>query len=198
MDKRKIAAILMISAAVWWAGMLPTSAQDQLPTKSAQSCLKCHEYTKLQNLFAGIVADVSKKANTIQLKIDNEVEVLYFDDKTMVKNASSAPEIPKESSVRIVYYKKDGRNFAKEIEVKKGIDVPKDQLATVEEVAALVAQGPEKGNYVLLDSRPKDMYDEGHIPTAKPFPFFAFDAMKDQVLPKDKEVLQIYYCAGYT
>ena len=134
--------IVLITAALWWSATLPTSAQDQLPSKSAQSCLKCHEHTKLQNVLAGIVSDVSKKANTIQLKIDNDVEVLYFDDKTSVKNAPNAPDIPKESSVKIVYYKKDGRNFAKEIEVKKGIDVPKEQLASVEEVAALVAQGP--------------------------------------------------------
>jgi len=198
MDKRKISVIVLITAAVCWSGVLPISAEDQLPSKAAQSCLKCHEFTKLQNVLAGIVADVSKKANTIQLKIDKDVEVLYFDDKTGVKNAPNAPDIPKESSAKIVYYKKDGRNFAKEIEVKKGLEVPKEQLASVEEVAALLALGPEKGKYVLLDSRPKDLYDEGHIPTAKPFPFFAFDKMKDEVLPKDKEILQIYYCAGYT
>lgn len=198
MDKGKLSVIALITAVMWWSGAPSTFAQDQLPSKAAQSCSKCHEFTKLQNVLAGIVVDVSKKANTIQLKIDNDVEVLYFDDKTGVKNAPNAPEIPKESSAKIVYYKKDGRNFAKEIEVKKGLDVPKEQLASVEEVAALVAQGPEKGKYVLLDSRPKEQFDEGHIPTAKPFPFFAFDKMKDEVLPKDKDILQIYYCAGYT
>jgi rhodanese-related sulfurtransferase len=68
----------------------------------------------------------------------------------------------------------------------------------VEEVAALVAKGPEKGKYVLLDSRPPEMYNQGHIPTALAMPFFAFDKLQETLLPKDKDILQIYYCSGFS
>lgn len=106
-------------------------------------------------------------------------------------------EIPKQESVRVSYVKKDGKNLAKLIEVKKGLEVSKEQLAEVDEIAKLVALGPEKGKYMLIDSRPENMYNEGHIPTAVPMPFFAFDKLAEKML-KDKEVLQIYYCAGFS
>jgi hypothetical protein len=174
-------------------------AQETLPSKSDASCLKCHpDYEKRANLFAGKFIDVSSKVNAIMLGIDKDKEVIYFDDATTVKNAENIKAIPKQESVRITYIKKDGKNFAKEVEVKKGIAVSKEQLASVEDVAKLVAQGPEKGKYVLLDSRPVAMYNEGHIPTAVAFPFSEFDKLAETILPKDKEVLQVYYCIGFT
>jgi 3-mercaptopyruvate sulfurtransferase SseA len=183
-------------AAPWLSG--DAIAQDKLPSKSDASCLKCHQYDKMDNVLAGKWVDVSLKAKAIQLGINKDNEVIYFDDSTVLKNAPNMRAIPKQESVRIVYIKKDGKNFAKEVEVKKGIEVPKEQLASVEEVAKLVAKGPEKGKYVLLDSRPTPMYNEGHIPTAVTMPFSAFDKLAEKALPKDKEVLQIYYCAGFS
>jgi len=173
------------------------AADDALPSKSDASCLKCHEYNKMPATLAGKLSDVSVKANAIQLQIDKEMEVVHFNDATVLKNAPSVKEIPKQESIKVTYFKKDGKSIAKEIEVKKGIAVPKEQLATVEEVAELVAKGPEKGKYVLIDSRPTNLYDEGHIPTAVSMPFFAFDKMAGELL-KDRDALQIYYCAGFS
>ena len=132
------------------------------------------------------------------MNVGKESEVIYFDDATALRNAPSMKKIKKNASIKIVYYRKDGKNFAKEVEVKKGLKVPKEKLATVEEVAKLVALGPEKGKYVLIDSRPPVNFNEGHIPTAKSMLFFKFDMLKDKVLPKDKEILQIHYCGGFT
>lgn len=173
-------------------------AEESLPSKSDQSCLKCHDYDKKSNIMAGKFLDVSSKAQCIQLQIDKDKEVIFFDDSTVLKNAPSYKEIPKQESVRVSYHKRDGKLFAKEIEVKKGLEVAKEQLITVEEVAELVAKGPEEGNYVLLDSRPAEMFDQGHIPTALSMPFFAFDKLQDKLLPKDKDVMQIYYCGGFS
>jgi len=197
--KRKLVTMVAVTAACA-AWVLPgaAAADEALPTKSDESCLKCHQYDKQAGLFAGKLTDVSNKAKTIQLQIGKEMEVIYFEDATVLKNAPAMNEIPKGESVRVVYHKKDGKNFAKEVEVKKGLKVPPEQLASVEEVAKLVALGPEKGKYVLLDGRPMDMYNAGHIPTAKGMPFFAFDDLKDKLLPEDKDVLQIYYCAGFS
>jgi len=200
--KRKALTVLALVAAVALAGGWPlvgaALADDKLPSKSDQSCLKCHEYDKASNLFAGKLVDVSSKANALQLQIDKDMEVIYFDDSTVLKNAPSLKEIPKQESIRITYLKKNGKNFAKEIEVKKGLAVPKEKLADADEVAKLVALGPEKGKYVLLDSRPGEAYDQGHIPTAISMPFFAFDKLQETVLPKDKEIIQIYYCIGFS
>jgi hypothetical protein len=201
MTRRVLPALILV--VVVSAGMSfmdsGASAQEKLPSKSDASCLKCHaDYETRANLFAGKFIDVSTKANAIMLGIDKDKEIIYFDDATTLKNAENIRAIPKQESVRVTYIKKDGKNFAKEVEVKKGIAVPKEQLASVEDVAKLVAQGPEKGKYVLLDSRPAAMYNEGHIPTAVAFPFPEFDKLAETVLPKDKEVLQVYYCIGFS
>jgi hypothetical protein len=201
MRGRLLATLAFTAAATLtlaWASIVTAAAQEQLPSKSDASCLKCHKYDQESNLLAGKLVDVAAKAKAIQLQIDKDMEVILYDDATVLKNATSFKAIPKQESVRIVYFKKDGKNVAKLVEVKKGIEVPKEQLATVEEVAALVTQGPEKGKYVLLDSRPADMFNQGHIPTAMAMPFFAFDTLAEKILPPDKEILQIYYCAGFS
>ncbi len=178
-------------------GLQPANAEDKLPSKSDQSCLKCHDYDKQANVLAGKLKEVSVKANAIQIQIDKGMDVVLFDDSTVLKNAPSMPEIPKGESIKITYYKKDGKTFAKEVEVKKGLEVPKDQLMSTEEIEKLVVKGPKGGNYILLDSRPPNMFNEGHIPTAVSMPFAAFDNLVDKLL-KDKNVLQIYYCAGFS
>lgn len=173
------------------------NATEKLPSKSDQSCLKCHKYDKEDNLLAGKLKEVSVKASCLQVQIDKGMEVILFDDSTVLKNAPSMPEIPKGESVKITYTKKDGKTFAKEVEVKKGLDVPKEQLISTEEVEKLVAKGPKDGNYILLDSRPLNMFNEGHIPTAVSMPFFAFDKLAEKLLT-DKDALQIYYCGGFS
>ncbi len=187
---------LTIVSASWPLSSL-VMADDKLPAKSDLSCLKCHEYDKQSNIMAGKFKSASVKASCVQLQIDKGLEVITFDDNTVLKNAPSIPEIPMEESVRVTYVKKDGKTYAKEIEVKKGLAVPAEQLISTEEVAELVAKGPEKGKYILLDSRPTDRYNEGHIPTAVAMPFFAFDKLAEKLF-KDKETLQIYYCAGFS
>ncbi len=176
-----------------------SATEEKLPSKSDASCVKCHaDYEKTANLLAGKLVDVANKSGTIQLQIDKDMEVIHFDDSTELKNAPAFKDIPKQESVRITYIKKDGKNFAKLVEVKKGISVPKEQLADTGEVAQLIAKGPEAGKYVLLDSRPDNFYNEGHIPTAVSMLFFAFDKLAETLLPKDKDIVQIYYCSGFS
>lgn len=191
------AGVLALAVALGLPPCAGAASPDQLPSKADQSCLKCHaDFEKTPNILAGRIVDVAGKSKSLQLQIGKDMEVIYFDDDTVLKNAPTFKEIPKQEAAKVTYYKKNGKNVAKEVEIKKGLDVPPEELASVEEVGALVAKGPEKGKYVLIDSRPGNLYDEGHIPTAVSMPFFAFDKMQEKVLPKDKETLQIYYCAG--
>jgi len=191
-------AVAVAAFAVGLSQVVGAASEQKLPSKSDASCLKCHEYDKQDNILAGKLKSVSKKVKTIGLQVGKDLEMVRYDEATKLENAPAFPKIPIDESVRIVYYTKDGKKFAKAVVVKKGIEVPKDKLISAEEVAKLVAQGPEKGKYVLLDSRPGTNYDEGYIPTAETMPFFMFDKLKDKLLPKDKSVLQIYYCGGFT
>ncbi|MFH1113797.1 MAG: rhodanese-like domain-containing protein [Pseudomonadota bacterium] len=188
----------LAASAVVMSQVVGADSQRRLPSKSDQSCLKCHEYDKQDNILAGKLKSVSRKAKTIGLQVGKDVELVHFDDATKLENAPAFNKIPTEESVKIVYIEKDGKYLATEVVVKKGIEVPKDQLITAEDLAKLVALGPEKGKYALLDSRPAANYDQGHIPTAKKMPFFMFDKLKDKVLPEDKSVLQVYYCSGFS
>jgi len=198
MTSRTFIVSALTAALLSWLVPGTVPADEKLPAKSAKACLKCHKYDKMPGVFAGLLVGVSKKAKTIQLRVGKDMEVVYYGDATDLQNASTMKKIKKNQATKIVYYRKGGKNFAKTVVVKKGLDVPKDKLASVEEVADLVAQGPEKGKYVLIDSRPFARFNEGHIPTAKAIPFFAFDKLKGKVLPKDKSIRQIYYCGGFT
>lgn len=79
---------------------------------------------------------------------------------------------------------------------KRPLTVPDEQLINVAELTKLIELGPEKGNYTLVDSRPRPGYLKGHLPTSISIPF---PKMKDMLnkLPKDKDSLVIFYCQGY-
>ena len=81
--------------------------------------------------------------------------------------------------------------------VKPAIKVSPEKMVKTEDVEKLVALGPEKGKYMLIDARPLPRFQEGGIPTAINIPFPAFEKMKDK-LPADKAMLIVYYCAGVT
>lgn len=70
--------------------------------------------------------------------------------------------------------------------------MPKAQLMGIDEMAKLVEMGPEKGNFVLVDSRPAARYHEGHIPGAISIFDPEFDKHTDK-LPKAKDTLLVFY-----
>jgi hypothetical protein len=199
MSRTMFALAIAGACAVMNLGYGADASAADLPSKADDACIKCHaNYATDPGLFAGRLVDVSQKAKTIQLKIGKENEIIYYDDATELVNAEGMPKIPKTEAVRITYFKKDGRNFAKKVEVKKGLKVPEDKLAKAEDVAKLVELGPEKGKYILLDSRPAPLFNAGHIPTSVSMAFGEFDKLAEALLPKDKQFLQIYYCDGFT
>ncbi|MGO9117186.1 MAG: rhodanese-like domain-containing protein [Desulfomonilaceae bacterium] len=197
MKHRWVTILAMTAACALW--LFPGAAikAKASPTDSNEHCEECRDAEEEAGLLHGNLVDVSQELKTFRLQIGKDIETLYFDDSTALKNASAMQDIPIGDSLKVLHLKKRGKILAKEVEVKKGLGVPPQQLASVEEVAKLVSLGPDRGNYVLLDGRPVNWYSAGHIPTAQAMPIWVFDNLKDKLLPKDKDILQIYYCSGF-
>jgi hypothetical protein len=179
-------------------------AAPQAKPTIAKLCTNCHQ-AEPGNL-RGNFDSVAYKTQSIQIKIDDVTEILRFDkDKLQLVNVPAFTEAPSESlyslkrgkEIRIAYTEKDGVKFAILVSAKPAIKVSPEKQMTTADVEKLVAMGPEKGKYLLIDARPAPRFMEGSIPTAVNIPFAAFDKMTDK-LPKDKNALIIYYCAGVT
>jgi rhodanese-related sulfurtransferase len=199
------APILFFQAILVLAAMPALVAADTAPAKpsAAKICSTCHT-TAADNL-RGNFDNLALKNNSFQLKIDDRTEVLRF-DKATVKVITPEPaadvdaalkSIAKGHEVRVQFTEKDGVKTAVLVAVKPPVKLAAGETVTLEEVQKLVAMGPEKGQYFLVDCRPAPRFMEGAIPTAVNLPFPAFDKNVDK-LPADKGKLIIYYCSGKT
>jgi hypothetical protein len=183
------AVLLLATSGAWAAGELPTLAQ--------KNCLNCHEgISKQSGLMAGNLSGKSLKAKTLQIKINNKQEAVRFGAETKVQNVPDLEALKSGMALR-VYYKMDGATrVATRVVVKPKIKVAEKQLMKVGELAKLVALGPEKGGYTLIDSRPPGGFAKGHIPTAVSLPFPKMKG-SPQLLPEDKSKLVVFYCQGF-
>lgn len=163
-----------------------------------KNCLNCHQksFGKMENILAGNLSSKSMKAHTIQLKINDRLELVKFGPDVKVKNIPDLKLLKGAVALRVHYETVGQDRVATEIVVKPKIKVPENQIIEVKELAKLVAQGSQKGDYTLVDSRPAGGFMKGHIPTAISVPFPKMKEMTDK-LPKDKSQLLIFYCEGY-
>lgn len=172
----------------------------------AKQCALCHKAEP--NAVRGYFDIVTFKAKTIQVKIDEAVELFKFDeDEIKVVNGAGKTGdgeflkdnlVKKGHEIKIEYTENNGVKTAVKLIEKPPVKVSDDMLFNTADVEKLVAMGPEKGKYFLFDSRPLIRFQQGFIPTATNLPFPAFDKMAEKVLPKDKSALIIFYCQGAT
>lgn len=172
----------------------------------AKICTNCHKAEP--NMLRGNFDNISFKTKTIQLKIDDAVELLKFDEKTLAivneekKSADveylKSNKLKKGHEIKIEYSVANGVKNAVKLTVKPPVELPKEMLVSTSDVEKLVALGPEKGKYFLYDSRPAPRFLEGTIPTAVSLPFPAFDKLAQKLLPSDKNALVIFFCSGVT
>ena len=142
---------------------------------------------------------------SFQVKLDDATEVFRYDQtslkvKTLEPGATvedSLKAIKKGHEVRVEYTEKEGVKTAQVVSVKPPVSLAMNETISLGDVEKLVAMGPEKGKYFLVDCRPAPRFQEGNIPTAVNLPFPAFDKLVDR-LPKDKGTLIVYYCSGKT
>jgi hypothetical protein len=197
-------AALMLGLVIMPA--VQTTAQEKSAAKAkptdAKICQSCHQ-PEPGNL-RGTFESVAFKSQSIQIKIDDAVEIVKFDpDAVKVVDAGAPAEaealrgIKKGHEVRVEYTEKDGVKTAVLLASKPPIKVAPEKLMTTADVEKLVAMGPGKGKYTLVDSRPAPRFQEGAVPTAINIPYPAFDKMKDK-LPGDKDALLVFYCGGMT
>jgi len=179
-----IAVSLIISSTV--------KAQTEKP-KIAPLCKHCHEPD--EKILHGTLGIVFK--GFMQVDVGPAKWVVKLDKDTKLQGAEDFSKIPVEKEIAVSFTQKDGELLALAVSVKQPAIVPEEKLVKVDEMARLVALGPEKGNFVLVDSRPASRYLEGHIPGAISIPDPEFEKHVDK-LPKDMNKLLIFYCAGVT
>jgi hypothetical protein len=170
---------------------------SKAPAMVSKGCMKCHgEYKDAKDIVAGNFKSRSGKAKSIQIKVNNRMQLVKYTKETTIENVPKIKSLKGTIPLR-VHYKKVGNDLvATKIVAKPKIKVPKEQLIDTKELQGLVAKGPEKGGFMLIDSRPGIKYKAGYIPGAVSIPFPEMKASADK-LPKDKNKLLIFYCEGF-
>jgi rhodanese-related sulfurtransferase len=188
------------AAAAFAAEPVPPAAKPTI----AKICTNCHQAEP--GAVRGHFDNVAFKAKTIQIKIDDAVELIKFDeDEIKVVNGDGKTgdgdflkdnKVKKGHEVKVEYVMKNGVKTAVKFIEKPPVKISEEMLMKTSDIEKLVALGPEKGKYFLFDSRPLPRFQEGFIPTAVNLPYPAFDKLADKLLPKEKNSLIIFYCAG--
>ena len=193
---------LMLLAALAAATFSTAGNADAGKPSVGGPCQKCH--TAVPGAVRGNLGTVSPEFNSLQVKAGSLVWIVKYDDKTRVIDGEkiSGPEslkdLPISKEILVSYAGDESKPVATEIAVKQPYKVPDEQKITNAEVVNLVAMGPEKGQYTLIDARPNGAYLTGHIPTAISLPFDSFEENCSVVLPQDKDKLIVFYCGGPT
>ena len=166
-------------------------------------CAACH--TLESNQIGGYYESAAFKSLQMQVDVGAaSPQILRFDPKALKvidDGVEKKPEFLRDAKKRheviVTYVQKDGGKVASEIRFKGPVKIDPANLIDYAGVAKLVAEGPAKTTYTLIDSRPLLRFQEGAIPTAIHLPFIGFDKFVDR-LPKDKAQLVVFYCGGIT
>jgi hypothetical protein len=196
-NKRSLLLAALIAATFCTAGV----SEAGKPTLGGP-CQKCH--TAQADAIRGNLGKVSPEFNTLQVSVGNIVWIVKYDDKTSVINgdktsgADALMDLPPSKEILVGFSGAESKPVATQIEVKQPYKVPENQKISNDEVVKLVAMGPEKGAYTLIDARPTGAFLSGHIPTAISLPFDSFEENCTVTLPQDRNRLLVFYCGGPT
>ncbi len=160
-------------------------------------CVQCHQPEK--DLVRGTLVSVTEKFKTINVQVGQKlVWIITYGDDLKITGADKLSAIPKDKEIGVRFTGDEKKPYAVSLTVKPPAKVAPEKLVSLEEMVKLVAEGSEKGNFLLVDSRPKPRYLEGHIPGAVSQPNDKFEELKATVLPAEKDKLVIFYCGGVT
>lgn len=172
---------------------IPAIAQQAAPQKPTllKPCSQCH--APAEKVLRGTIGNISNRAETFAINT-GAVWTVKFDDSTKLTGMGQGlTKIPKEKEVAVTYVEKDGQLYAKAVSVKQPAVIPPDKLMSTAQMIDHV----QKGDAVIVDSRPAARFYEGAIPGAINIYDAEFDKHVSK-LPADKSKLLIFYCAGAT
>ena len=195
LSRKLTMAALGLSSAVLLMVPGTIMAADAKP-KVLKPCMQCHADTP-DNGIRGKLGSVSMKAETIKVDTGGASWLVNFDDDTDLMGAEALNKIPAGKEVLITFYEEDGALYAESVDVKQPAKLDPAILIKVDELAPLIEQGPEKGNFTIVDARPGKLFIEGHIPGAISIYDAQFEKNLDK-LPKNKDNLLVFYCGGPT
>ena len=195
-------ALIFAAQAVFAQAPAAPAAAKAKPPQPAM-CAACHNLEP--NQIGGYFESAAFKSQAMQVDVGAAMpQILRFDPKTLkvidagvAKTPDFLSEAKKRHEVQVTFVEKDGVKVASEIRFKGPVKIDPANLIDYAGVAKLVAEGPTKTTYTLIDSRPLVRFQEGAIPTAIHLPFIGFDKFVDR-LPKDKSQLVVFYCGGIT
>lgn len=170
------------------AGMGDTHEQDS----GIGSCEECGQSTET-NVIYGTLDAISFKASMLQLSTESGVRIVTFDDNTILTGTSAFSDIAPESDLAIEFLSRDGAVLAVSIAVNAGDVRLESNQINAKTLAQILSDGTSQ--YTLIDARPDNSYDQGHIPGAISIYNGEF-AENTNKLPSDKEQLIVYYCDG--
>ena len=181
----------------------PAAAAAKPKPPQPAMCSACH--TLQPNQMGGYLDSAAFKSQSMQLDVGAAApQILRFDAKSLKvvdagteKKPDFLKEAKKRHEVQVTYVEKDGAKLVTEIRFKGPVQIDPANLIDYAGVAKLVAQGPAKTPYTLIDSRPLVRFQEGTIPTAIHLPFIGFDKFVGR-LPRDKNQLTVFFCGGLT
>jgi hypothetical protein len=185
-------AAFLAAAAVFIIGLCAEDALAKRPV-IMKGCKACHKAAP--GVVRGKKVASSEAFKSIQVNVGPLVWIIPFDKKTELVGAKSIDSIAKGHEIAVTFTGTENAPLATRISVKQPYKVPAEKVINVDEVTALVAKG--KG-YLLVDARPAKMHFQGHIPTSVNMYYPKLKDMAAKVLPADKDMLVIFYCAGVT
>lgn len=203
-SSKGVCAALLACGALLLATPLMAAEPAQVEGRNTKVCSTCHAVEAAT--YRGYFENLAMASHALQVKVDDRSEVLRFDRETIkvsnpdVRDGDVEKQlrgIKKNHEVTVVIELRNGVRYAKAIVAKPPIKVDEKKLIKIDDLERLVAMGPEKGNFTLVDSRPLPRYQDGFIPGAINLPYPAFDKNLDK-LPADKNRLVVFYCAGTT
>lgn len=182
-------AAMLVAACTF---VLPsTGLAQQAKAKILKPCSQCHQSD--EKVLRGQIGNVSQKAETFSINAGAIWNVKFDDNTKIVGWQGPLHKIPKEKEIAVSFVEKDGEVYARSVSVKQPARIPAEKLLSVDQMADHV----EKGDAVIIDSRPAPRFYEGAIPGAINIYDAEFDKHVDK-LPKDKGKLLVFYCAGPT
>lgn len=147
-----------------------------------------------QLVYEGEVAGVSERAKTLSITVGKgdqaKVMMVKFDDKTKGVNQAA-----KGRPVKVVYEMRGSESFATDVQLKLAKLPPGVAEIKTPELQKLVK---DNAPMFLVDSRPPARYDQAHLPGAHSIPLPMLEKKQAEVLPKDKNLMLIFYCGGIT